>query len=50
MGSRTFSVTEKFFIVDEKNDYIAHIEFNPDERGTFGKFFSKRSTFPDFFK
>jgi hypothetical protein len=50
IGSRTFSVVDKFFVVDEKNDYIAHIEFNPDERGSFGKLFSKRSTFPDYFK
>jgi hypothetical protein len=50
IGSRTFSVTDKFFIVDEKNDYISQIEFNPDERGSFGKLFSKRSTFPDYFK
>ena len=50
IGTRTFAVTGKFFVIDEKNDLISYIEFNPDDRGSFGKFFSKRTTFPDFFK
>jgi hypothetical protein len=50
IGDRTYAVTDKFYIVDEKNDFIAWIEFNPDERGTFSKLFSKKKTFPDYFK
>jgi hypothetical protein len=50
MGDRTFSAIEKFYIVDEKNDFISYVELNPDERGTFSKMFSKKKTFPDYFK
>jgi hypothetical protein len=49
-GERTFAVTDKFTIVDEKNDFITIVEFNPDDRGTFSKLFTSKKTFPDDFK
>ena len=50
IGDRTFSVDGKFYIVDEANDLICYIELNPDERATFSKLFSKKKSFPDYFK
>ena len=50
VGDRTFAVVNKFYILDEKNDFISFIEFNPDDRGTFSKMFSKKKSFPDYFK
>jgi hypothetical protein len=50
IGDRTYTVIDKFYVVDEKNDLISYMEFNPDERGTFSKMFSKRTTFPDYVK
>jgi hypothetical protein len=49
-GERTFAIVDKLCIVDEKNDLLTHIEFNPDERGTFSKIFSSKSTYPDYFR
>ena len=49
-GERTFAIVDKLCISDEKNDLLAHIEFNPDERGTFSKIFSSKSTYPDYFR
>ncbi len=49
-GERTFAIVDKLCIVDEKNDLLSHIEFNPDERGTFSKIFSSKNTYPDYFR
>jgi hypothetical protein len=49
-GERTFAIVDKLCITDERNDYLAHIEFNHDERGTFSKLFSSKSTYPDYFR
>lgn len=49
IGERTFAIVGKFYIVDEKNDYIAYIELNPETRSNFKKLFSKKKTFPDNF-
>ena len=48
-GERTFALVDKLMIIDENNDYLVHIEFNPDERGTFSKIFTSKNTFPDYF-
>lgn len=50
IGERLLAIVDKFYIVDEVNDYIAYIEMNPDDRGSFGKLFTKKKSFPDFFK
>lgn len=50
IGERSYAVIEKTYIVDEKNDFISYIEFNPDERGTISKLFSRNKNFPDYFK
>lgn len=49
IGERTFAIVGKFYIVDEKNGYIAFIEMNPETRNTFTKLFTKKATFPDYF-
>lgn len=50
MGERTYSVINKSYIVDEKNDFISIFEFNADDRGSFAKMFTKNVKFPDYFK
>lgn len=50
IGDRTYAVVDKFYVVDQTNDYLAQIEFNPDERNALSKMFSKKKTFPDSFK
>ena len=50
LGDRTYSVRGKIFITDKKNDYVSIVEFNPDERGFFGKLLKNKNTFPDYFK
>ena len=49
VGDRTYAIVGKFYIVDKKNGYISYIEFNPETRGFFGKMFSGKKTFPDFY-
>lgn len=49
VGDRTYAIVGNFYIVDKKNGYISFIEFNPETRGFFGKMFSGKKTFPDFF-
>jgi len=36
-GNRSFNFVDKMYIVDEANDLISVISFNPDERGFFKK-------------
>jgi hypothetical protein len=50
IGDREYSAVDRFYIVDEKNDYLVYIEFNPDTRGTFSKLFSSKKTFPDYYR
>lgn len=50
IGARTFSITGKTYVVDEDNDLISYIEFNPDERYTFNKWISRTDKFADYFK
>ena len=49
-GDRTFAVCDNLYVIDEKNDFISYIEFDPDDRNSFSKMFSKKKTFPDYFK
>lgn len=50
LGDRTYSIKGKIVVEDLKNDYVGIIEFNPDERGFLNKMFSKKQTFPDYYK
>ena len=50
IGDRTFNYTGKIVIYDLKNNLCAYVEMNPDEVGFFKSFFTKKKTFPDFFK
>jgi len=50
IGDRTFSLTDNLVIIDEQNDFISIVEFDPDDRNSFTKMFSKKKTFPDYFK
>ena len=49
-GDRLFNYVDKVVVVDLTNNLSAYIEMNPDEVGFFMSFFTKKSTFPDFFK
>lgn len=50
MGDRTYTVINKSYVIDEKNDFISYIEYNPDDRNGFSKLFVQNSNFPDYFK
>ena len=49
-GDRLFNYVDKVVVVDLTNNLSAYIEMNPDEVGFFMSFFTKKSTFPDYFK
>jgi hypothetical protein len=51
MGERKLKYKEMMLVTDLKNDLIASINMEPDNRGLFSRVFSKKSTFyPDYFK
>ena len=50
MGERRVKYREYMIVVDKKNDLIASINMEPDERGLFSRVFTKKSTYPDYFK
>lgn len=50
MGTRTLNFRGTLYVIDEKNDMIAEISLDPDERGWFGKMTKKKQTYPDYFK
>lgn len=50
MGERKLKYKETLSIIDKKNDMIASFNMEPDERGLFSKMFSKKLTYPDYFK
>lgn len=50
MGSRSLKFRGQLLVVDQKNDLIADIQLDPDERGFFKKIVSKKETYPDYFK
>ena len=49
-GDRLFNYVDKVVVKDLTNNLCAYIEMNPEEVGFFKSFFSKKNTFPDFFK
>ena len=50
MGDRLFNYVDKVVVLDLTNNLCAYIEMNPEEVGFFKSFFTKKNTFPDFFK
>ena len=50
MGERKLKYKQYMTIVDKRNDMIASINMEPDERGLISRVFYKRTTFPDYFK
>ena len=50
MGDRLFNYVDKVVVLDLTNNLCAFIEMNPEEVGFFKSFFTKKNTFPDFFK
>jgi hypothetical protein len=50
MGNRTIKYKGNLTIIDEENDLISQLQMDPDERGFFKKMFSKKGTYPDYFR
>lgn len=50
LGDRTYNIYGSLYVIDHENDFIAIIDFNPDERGMLGKWFSSKDSYPDYFK
>lgn len=50
MGDRIFNYVDKIVVVDLTNNLAAYVEMNPEEVGFFKSFFTKKNTFPDFFR
>ena len=50
MGDRLFNYVDKIVVVDLTNNLAAYVEMNPEEVGFFKSLFTKKNTFPDFFK
>ena len=50
IGDRLFNYVDKMLVMDLTNNLCAFIELNPEEVGFFKSFFTKKNTFPDFFK
>ena len=49
-GDRLFNYVDKIVVVDLTNNLAAYVEMNPEEVGFFKSLFTKKNTFPDFFK
>lgn len=49
MGSRQLCFRGKLIVTDEKNDLIAVVKLDPDERNVLKKIFQKKLTYPDYF-
>lgn len=50
IGDRIFNYVDKLLVLDLTNNLCAYIELNPEEVGFFKSFFTKKNTFPDYFK
>jgi hypothetical protein len=50
VGSRMLKFRGKVYVIDEGNDTMVELSVDPDERGFFQKFSSKKQTYPDYFK
>ena len=49
-GDRLFNYVDKIVVVDLTNNLAAYVEMDPEEVGFFKSLFTKKNTFPDFFK
>ena len=49
-GDRLFNYVDKIVVVDLTNNLTAYVEMDPEEVGFFKSLFTKKNTFPDFFK
>ncbi len=49
-GDRLFNYVDKIVVIDLTNNLAAYVEMNPEEVGFFKSLFTKKNTFPDFFK
>ena len=50
LGDRIFNYVDGIVVMDLTNNLCAYIEMNPEEVGFFKSFFTKKNTFPDYFK
>ena len=50
IGDRLFNYIDKIIVMDLTNNLCAYIEMNPEEVGFFKSLFTKKNSFPDFFK
>jgi len=50
MRERKLKYKETMMVADRKNDLIASIDMEPDDRGFFSKVFSKGNAYPDYFR
>ena len=50
IGERRVKYKEFMIVVDKKNDLIASINMEHDDRGLMKRLFSKRNTYPDYFR
>ena len=50
IGDRKVKYKERMIVVDMKNDILASINMEPDDRGILKKVFSKKNTYPDYFR
>ena len=50
LGDRLFNYVDGIVVMDLTNNLCAYIEMNPEEVGFFKSFFTKKNTFPDYFK
>jgi hypothetical protein len=50
MGNRTIKYKGNLTVTDEKNDLISQLHMDPDDRGFLKKMFSKKGTYPDYFR
>jgi len=50
LGTRKIYFTGKAQVIDKKNDLISEIHIDPEEKGFISKLFSKKQTYPDYFK
>ena len=50
LGNRSIKYKGNLTVIDLDNDLISQIIMAPDERGFFKKIFTKKGTYPDYFR
>lgn len=50
IGERKVKYKESMVVVDLKNDLLAFINMETDDRGFFTKIIKKKSSYPDYFR